>query len=157
MKGFREYLCESGEPLNLKIKERAGDIYTAYHKGKKVGHAQTWDEGGKFSIYKSATHEDYRKRGVMTALYKHIESTTGKQLHPSSSLSDDAHGFWSKYRPEAVKDDLRNHREKLMGKEVEHPRHGKGVIDTVVAGGVGVKMPNGNTYTLHKNKVNHLL
>lgn len=93
----------------------------------------------------------------MTAIYKHIESRIGGHLTPSSTLSDDGHAFWSKYRPEAVKNDLRNHRSKLMGKTVTHPKHGEGTIETVGSGVVSARMKNGNTFTLKRDEIKHHL
>jgi predicted GNAT family acetyltransferase len=140
-------------PLNLKVKEPHNGIYKAFHKGKLVGAASTWNDlsHGKFSIYKSETHPDYRKKGVMQHIYHHIEKTTGKQLHPSSTLSDDGHKLWQKFRPDAVKNDLRNHRDKLIGKETVHPKYGPGKIERVGSGNVTSKMPSGMNYTLSKD------
>lgn len=147
------FLEEEHLPVKIKQHPKNPSAYLAYHGRKRVGAAVTWNDlnHGKFSIYKSETHPDYRQKGVMRQLYHHIEKTTGKQLHPASALSDDGHKFWSKYRPEAVKDDLRNHTHKLMGKDVSHPMHGPGKIERVGSGGASVRMPNGNTYFLKKD------
>ena len=139
-------------PLKIKVKQhpKNPDCYMAYHGKKRIGAAMTTKdiEHGKHSIWKSETHPDYRQKGVMRHIYNHIEKTTGKELHPSSTLSDDGHKFWQKFRPEAVKDDLRNHRDKLVGKEVEHSHYGPGKIERVGRKGVLAAKPNGNTYHL---------
>lgn len=154
-KGMRTeaFLEEEHLPVKIKQHPKNPSAYLAYHGRKRVGAAITWNDlnHGKFSIYKSETHPDYRQKGVMSQIYHHIEKTTGKQLHPASALSDDGHKFWSKYRPEAVKDDLRNHAHKLKDKDVSHPTHGPGKIERVGAGGVLARMPNGNNYHLSKD------
>lgn len=151
MLSFIQYITE--EDLKIKIKSPREGVYTAHQGRKRVGAAITWNDvgHGKFGIYKSETHPDYRKKGVMRQLYNHIEKTTGKTLHPASALSDAGHKFWSKFRPEAVKDDLRNHHDKLIGKDVHHPTHGPAKIDSVGSGGVMGRMANGHTYFLKKD------
>lgn len=141
-------------PLKLTIKEPRQGVFTAHYKGKRVGAVSTWNDlqHKKFSVFKSETHPDYRQRGVMTALYQHIETTTGKQLHPSSSLSDDGHAFWSKYRPEAVENDLRKHRGKLMDKEIDHPIHGKGRITSVGSGMATATRDDGKTFPVNRDR-----
>ena len=145
--------------LQVSIRQTTPNVYQAYHKNKRVGVAITNQDPnhGKFSVYKSETHPDYRQRGVMSNLYRYIEQTTGNQLHPSSILSDEGYKFWSKYRPEAVSDDLRAHTDKLMGKELVHPQYGRGTIQNVSASGVTVAMPSGQTFYQGKEKIQHLL
>jgi nicotinamide mononucleotide adenylyltransferase len=135
-------------PLKITYKTPREGMYTAHHKGKRIAAAVTWNDlkHGKFSIYKSETHPDYRRMGVMRGLYDYIEKTTGKELHPSSTLSNDGYEFWAKYRPEAVKDDLRRYKDKLIGKEVTHPTYGKGIISKVGSGITIAKKENGNTF-----------
>ena len=139
-------------PLKITIRKRKGGdergaAYTAHGpKNKMIGAAiYTWKDltHNKPSIWKSETHADYRKHGVMSALYHHIEKDQGVTLHPSSTLSDDGHALWQKFRPSAVKGDLRSH--KFMGKEVHHPEHGQGTIDEVGSGVVRAMHPNGKT------------
>ena len=143
-------------PLKLRIKEVRPGAYVAYHKNKKVGAAITWNDinHGKFSIYKSATHPDYQRMGIMRQLYQYIEQTTGKQLTPATALSDDGFEFWKRYRPEAVKDDLRNMKGELLGKTFEHPKYGKVRIDGVGSGVVRVTLPDEyHNTTLNRKKL----
>lgn len=157
MQTFIQFAEAEEDHIPVKIRQLKGNpnAFGAYHKNKRVGAAIHWNDlsHGKPSIYKSEVHPDYRKKGVATALYKHIEKHIGKELHPASSLSDDAFHFWNKYRPSAVKDDLRHHTKHLVGKDVEHPRHGPAKITSVGSGVAIATKPNGNTYALNRKEL----
>ena len=88
--------------------------------GKRiVGIATAWhDSDGRWVILQSEVRPKYRRRGIATAMYRSIEATSGKQLSPAISLSDDAFHFWNSYRPEAVANDLR-HMPELIGRKVQ--------------------------------------
>jgi len=88
------------------------------------------------------TSPEWQGKGAMTAIHQSIEKDLGRPLHPSHALSDDGFKFWNKYRPDAVKNDLRHHTDHLMGKHVE-TAHGPGTI-TRVGSGVAIA-------TLHKD------
>jgi GNAT superfamily N-acetyltransferase len=152
LRSFIQFLEEEHIPVKIRQFKNNPNAFGAYHKNKRVGAAIHWNDitHGKPSIYKSEVHPDYRKKGVATQLYKHIEKHIGKELHPATSLSDDAFHFWKKYRPEAVKDDLRHHKDKLMGKEIEHPVHGKGKIESVGSGNATVRLPSGQNFIAGK-------
>ena len=151
MKSFRQFLEEGKEEFTIHSPEP--DVYYAYRGKTKVGQAATWNdlETNKFSVYKSATHPKYRRQGVMRAIYNHIETTTGKQLHPSSSLSSDGHAFWQRYRPEAVANDLRNHRDKLMGKVV-HGKSGPATVTSVGSRGAMATYHHDNRTTTYLDR-----
>jgi len=155
---FLQFINEDNFPI--KIKQHIGNphAFSAYYKGKRVGSAIYWKDlnHGNLSIYKSKTHPDFRKKGIMTQLYKHIENTLGKELYPSSTLSDDGFEFWKRFRPESVKNDLRHYKDNLIGKEVTHTIHGPAIIDTVSSGGVVARKTNGNTFFLSKNKLKEI-
>lgn len=51
-------------------------------------------------------------------MYRSIEATSGVQLNPAISLSDDAFEFWKAYRPQAVAHDLR-HQPELIGRKAQ--------------------------------------
>lgn len=152
MKTFKDFISEEKfQPSDLKIKKTGSATYTAYHKRRVVGktivdYPQENQPEGTISIFKTVTHPEYRKRGVMSHMYDHIEKDTGKRLVPSSALSDDGFEFWKRYRPEAVKDDLRMHKDKLLGKEVEG-KSGKAIITKVGSGAVIAKYHNSETTT----------
>lgn len=97
-------------PVKIKQHPKRPSEFSAYHKGKLVGRAIHWKDlnHGMPSIFNTEVKAEYRKKGVASQLYKHIEHHLGHELHPATALSDDGHAFWSKYRPEAVKNDLRN-------------------------------------------------
>jgi len=147
-------LVEEHEPLNISIRQDHKDphMFHAHHNGQRVATATWWKdlEHGKPSIFKSVTRPDYRRRGVMAHLYRHIEKHIGTPLTPASALSDEGHAFWSHYRPEAVKDDLRNHRDKLLGKPIRHDKYGPGVIDRVGARVAMAKKENGDEYPANR-------
>lgn len=140
----------SEENLEVKIKQVSPNVYTAYHKRKVAGKAITWngDSHDKFSIFVSETKPEYRRSGVMTQIYQYIEKTTGKELHPASALSDDGFAFWAKYRPSAVKNDLRHFRDRLLDKEAIHPKYGPGIIYSVGSGSVALRTQRDTTFVL---------
>ena len=152
MKSFKDFIAEEKfQPSDLKIKKTGDATYTAYHKRKVVGKAivdypHEKQPEGTISIFKMTTHPDYRGRGVMTHVYNHIEKDTGKRLVPSNATTDDGFEFWKRYRPDEVKNDLRMHRDKLLGKEVEG-KSGKAIIKSVGEGGVIAKYHNSDTTT----------
>lgn len=152
---FQEFIIE--EPLNIKITPHPNDpqFFRAHHpKTNKIIGGAIWTHDvnhGKPAIHKVHVDPAYRKRGVATQLYKHIENHIGQQLHPAHSLSDDGFEFWKHYRPEAVKDDLRHHKDKLLGKSYTHERHGKGTIDGVSSRTATIKKPDGSEYYVNRD------
>jgi GNAT superfamily N-acetyltransferase len=132
---FKQFIAEEKKNNKYKIKS-VGNDYIAYHGSNRVGHTTVWKDlnHGKLSAYKSYTKPKYRKRGVMTALYNHIEKERGEKMHPSSTTTDDAYAFWHKRDPDSVKDDMRKHKEKLMGKRVTG-KNGTATITKVGPGG----------------------
>ena len=82
----------------------------------------------------------------MKHIYNHIENDTGKRVVPSTALTDDGFNFWKKYKPDEVKNDLRMHTDKLMGKEVEG-KSGKATIHRVGSRGVMAKYSDSETTT----------
>lgn len=145
-------------PPKITIREPRENVYVAYHKNKRVAAVVVWKDmnHGKMSSYYSETHPDYQRFGIMRKLYDYIEKKTGQTLYPSSTLSDDGHAFWSKYRPDSVKDDLRSTKKHLVGKEYNHPTYGPGVIERIGAKGAIVRMPNGNNYFIGSDEINKL-
>jgi ribosomal protein S18 acetylase RimI-like enzyme/8-oxo-dGTP pyrophosphatase MutT (NUDIX family) len=74
-------------------------------------------------IFNSHVKVRYRRKGVATLLYNAAENylkNKGLKLVPSPALSDDAYHFWTKYKPEAVKDDPRRYKSQYMGKLVRY-------------------------------------
>jgi GNAT superfamily N-acetyltransferase len=97
--------------------------FKAYYKGRVAG-AAVWMKTDinhahdKPSMFKSVVNPEYRGKGVAYQLYHHIEKHIGQQLYPSSVLSDDGYEFWTKYRPDAVKDDFRKYKMFSLGKNI---------------------------------------
>jgi hypothetical protein len=152
MIGFKDFINEEKfNPSDLKIKKTGDATYTAYHKQRVVGKAivdypREHQPENSFSIFKMTTKPEYRNKNVMTHVYNHIEKDTGKRAVPSPALTDDGFNFWKRYRPEEVKNDLRMHKDKLIGKEVEG-RSGKATIQSVGSKGVIAKYNDGDTTT----------
>jgi hypothetical protein len=149
---FKDFINEEKlSPSDLKIKKTGNATYTAYHKRKVVGKAivdypRENQPENSVSIFKMTTHPEYRHRNVMKHIYNHIENDTGKRVVPSTALTDDGFNFWKKYKPDEVKNDLRMHTDKLMGKEVEG-KSGKATIHRVGSRGVMAKYSDSETTT----------
>lgn len=68
-----------------------------------VGKVTTYiDSNRDLVVLEAWVEPEYRRKGIATALYRTIESTTGRLLKPDKSLSDDAIAFWRAYRPGAL-------------------------------------------------------
>lgn len=74
-------------------------------------------ETGKRSVFNVEVKPAYRRLGIARRMYEAAEKDFGP-LTPSEALRDDGFEFWRRYRPEAVADDMRMHRDKLMGLRV---------------------------------------
>lgn len=99
-------------PKGFRI-ERSGSRdapYLSYNvinpRGNEVGEAVVRNSGrlGMENVYLEGP---YRRQGIGTALYGHIEKDLGKQFAPANMLTDQAHAFWMKHNPEAVRRYLR--------------------------------------------------
>ncbi len=98
--------------------EKEGIMYVARAGKKVVGRAHPWEDSqGNWVMENIRVSPDFRGRGVGRAIYSEVEKQSGRELKPAISLSDDAFEFWKRYRPDAVKDDLR-HRADLVGTSV---------------------------------------
>ena len=101
---------------------------------KTVGRATAWEDSrGKWVIMQSEVLPMYRRRGIAAKMYTQIEESSGRQLEPAVSLSDDAFGLWKSFRPESVAQDLR-HRPELIGRKVS--KDGRVGTITEASGGV---------------------
>lgn len=127
----------------------------AKHKGKNVGQLTLQKEDGKTTAFEMAVHPSHRRKGIMTRMHQEAEKHFG-DIHPSKTLSDDGHAFWAKYRPEAVKDDLRTHRQKLMGKDVE-THYGKGKITSIGSRAAIATLDSGKTAPAKKDHIQRLI
>jgi predicted GNAT family acetyltransferase len=97
-----------------------GETATAKVGSRVVGKAHAWEDSrGKFVIMNTEVRDQYRRRGIASAMYKAIEDATGRELTPAVSLSDDAFELWKSYRPEAVPKDLRHWKDQLIGARVD--------------------------------------
>ena len=86
---------------------------------------------GKNEVYKVAVDDPYKKSGIGRLMYKAAEDAFG-EIKPSEALSDEGFEFWKKYRPEVFSpNDLRLHKDKIIGKFIEHPKFGKLQIQSV--------------------------
>lgn len=105
------------KPVIVEITSR--DTATARVGSRIVGKAFAWEDSrGEFVIMNVEVREQYRRRGVATAMYRAIEEAAGRLLKPAVSLSDDGFEFWKRYRPEAVALDLRHWKDRLLGARV---------------------------------------
>jgi hypothetical protein len=115
-----------GKRLDFTIESPRSCTAIARAGKRLVGMATAWhDSDGRWVILRSEVRPKYRRRGIATAMYRSIEATSGKQLSPAISLSDDAFHFWNSYRPEAVADDLRHIPDLIGRKAQKNGRPGK--------------------------------
>lgn len=111
MIGFSSFIHES-EDLGGQIHDKHGQTYDVRHsRGVNNEHVFTVhhgdDEVGRARLSHTGEHvvdlgvrERYRRRGVASALYDHIESRVGK-LKPSPVYQTQAgHDFWKSRRRE---------------------------------------------------------
>lgn len=127
-------------PYDIK---KEGRLYVAYKGKRVVGKAAPWEDSlGNWTMQNVVVNKNYRRKGVGTALYSHIEKESGRHLKPAISLSDDAFHFWNKYRPEEVKDDLRHRKDELMGQHMVSHR-GPGKVISVNSHSVTIEHEDG--------------
>ena len=107
--------------------KRDDSMFTAYAGRRIVGRLIVDRYAKPLAVFKVAVDEPFRRKGVGTALYRAAEEAYGP-LTPSGTYSDDAFKFWSSYRPDAVKYDLRRYKDLLMGRKVED----RGMSGTIV-------------------------
>ena len=123
-----------------------GNIVVAKIKNKIVGKMilyRAQRPHNKNEIFKVAVDEPYKRSGIGTLMYKAAEKTFG-EIVPSKALSDEAFEFWRKYRPESFSnDDFRLHKDKLIGKYLNHPRFGRVQIESVASNVVIAKILTG--------------
>lgn len=100
--------------------------YQGYLNGRLVASIAPWEDSrGVFCIMEATVAPRARRKGIATAIYRHIEEVTGRELRPAVSLSDDGFEFWKRYRPEAVAQDLRHRLAELLGQKVLTQRTGE--------------------------------
>lgn len=94
-KGFRIERSGSRDDPNLSYSVKNA-------QGNEVGDAvvRNAERLGMENVYLEAP---YRRQGIGTALYGHIEQDLGKKFAPSGMLTDQGHAFWMKLNPEAVR------------------------------------------------------
>ena len=108
-----------GKRLDFTIEAPRKSTAIARVGSRIVGMATAWnDSDGRWVILRSEVRPKYRLLGIATAMYRSIEATSGVQLNPAISLSDDAFEFWKAYRPQAVAHDLR-HQPELIGRKAQ--------------------------------------
>lgn len=156
-------------PSGITLKVYKDTRQVTAHKGTKtigatILHMASYNKNNN-EVYKTEVKPEFRKQGVATAMYQTLEKHFG-EIKPSNALSDDGFNFWKKYRPNAVKDSLRMHREHLLGKTVDHPtdaRFKDATIHSVGDNGVTIKKhygPGENdyaTYHIARKHIEHLL
>lgn len=144
---------------DIRVKQTAPNVFRAY-KGRNYAGALIVDNYSKpLSVYKVEVKAEYRKMGVGRALYDAAQEVYRK-LEPSNATSDDAHGFWSKYRKGSMDNDLRTYKEYLLGQHVSNKHH-SGIVKEVGSGIVtflidGKKEGEVNSIGSTKN-IGHLL
>lgn len=93
-------------PADVKVQfttNRIGQTnYQITANGEDIGRAYVRDLGDRVQVGNISIDEKWQRRGIGTALYAQIERDLGKPLVPDETLSDEAHSFWMKHRPEAV-------------------------------------------------------
>lgn len=95
----------------VEYEELPNEVFVVRHKDHIVARAQLWrhpDNPADLSIYRFYTHEAYQRRGIMTALYKHIEADRGARLIPMPLFTRTAVGIDFRKKFEASRTPLPN-------------------------------------------------
>lgn len=125
---------QNSGPSKVRIVDRGDGMFDA-KVGNKIAGRLILDVGDrKGTVFKVVVNEGYRRQGIARQLYEAVEKSIGGPLRPSSALADDGFAFWKSYRPEAVANDLRMHRDTLLGQPVTSS-YGPGKITSVGSGG----------------------
>ena len=96
---FHQYLKESSElapgyTVKHKIGVNKEHHFTIHKDGEEVGEARLSHTGTH--VVDLGVHKDHRRKGLATALYKHIEKHIGHKLKPSPTYQTDAgKAFWA--------------------------------------------------------------
>ena len=123
------------------VPEKLGVL--ARFKGRNVGQLTLSRDNGKLTAFQMAVHPDHQRKGLMSAMHDAAEEAFGK-IEPDATLTDQGFDFWKGYRPDAVSDNLRFHRDRLMGQTVKTP-YGPGTVQSVGRNGMNAMLENGNT------------
>lgn len=170
MKSLRQFLTEAldtqtlshhGLRISSDIRGSYGSV-DVHHGNKRIARLEfDYDRNGKaWSAGNVMVDKAWRRKGIATAMYRHVEEHTGKPMVPSSAQTSEAVAFWKAYDPKGERfsdNDLRRHRDKLMGKEIDHPRWGKGKISGVVENQAVAQKENGATFAVARKDLEHLL
>jgi hypothetical protein len=93
----------------------------------------------------------------MRQMHEEGEKHFGR-INPSRTLSDDGFAFWKGWRPDAVKDDYRFHKDKLIGQPVTHPSGDAAHISSVGSKVLIATHPStGTTFRVPEDQVEPLI
>ncbi len=147
-KEFAQGGVERPLPKNFKIDISDGGMITARMGNKIVGKLipDVGDRAG--TVFKVAVDAPFQRMGVARAMYRAAEEKYGAEFKPSKALTDEGFEFWKRFRPEAVANDLRMHRDDLIGASVTSTSGRVGKIEQIGTVGAIAKfddMPEGET------------
>jgi GNAT superfamily N-acetyltransferase len=104
MISFKQFIAEETITANnnkkYEVRHTPPDNYVSYHKysihdekGHQIGHADV--KPAKKRIMSVHIDSEHRRKGLASALYKHIEKKHNIKLEPNPTLTDDGEKFWS--------------------------------------------------------------
>jgi hypothetical protein len=143
----------------IKLSEN-GAVITAMLNGRVAGkmivsNSRMDDKPGK-EVFEVVTNPAFRRKGAASAMLAAAEGVHGK-LMPAGALSDDGFEMRRKYRAADVADDLRVHRDNLMGRPVSTP-YGPGKIKSVGSGAVIAALDGKDTTSaVPKEELRHII
>lgn len=154
-------LAHHGLRISSDIRGHYGSV-DVHHGNKRIARLEfDYDRNGKaWSAGNVAVDEAWRRKGIATAMYRHVEEHTGKPMVPSNAQTADSVAFWKSYDPNGERfseNDLRRHKDRLIGQEINHSRWGKGTIYSVVENQAVAKNENGGTFAVARKDLEHLL
>jgi hypothetical protein len=145
------------DKLKFVVNHDSRNVSAIDPKGKEVGFVNLekyGDAAKKNEVFQMGVKPAWQRMGLMSDLHNEAEKHFGT-INPSRNLTDDGFAFWKSWRPEAVKDRYRFHRDKFLGLPAP-TKSGQGVISSVGDKNMIATLPNGNTSMVNPDHADQL-
>lgn len=145
------------DKLQFVVNHDSKNVSAIDPKGKEVGFISLekyGDAAKNNEVFQMGVKPAWRRMGLMGDLHNEAEKHFGT-INPSRTLTDDGFAFWKSWRPDAVKNSYRFHRDKLIGLPAP-TKSGQGVISSVGDRTMIATLPNGNTSMVNPDHADQL-